>query len=71
MKEKLINMLAEYKGVDVGEIDADAPFNDLGLDSLDVADLVIQFEGEIGKEIELSPKYKNINELAAYIESVI
>lgn len=71
MKEKLMNMLAEYKGVDVSEIDADAPFNSLGLDSLDVADLVIQLEGEIGKEIELSPKYKNINELAAYIESVI
>ena len=71
MKERLINMLAEYKGVDVSEINADAPFNDLGLDSLDVADLVIQLEGEIGKEIELSPKYKNINELAAYIESVI
>ena len=71
MKEKLMNMLAEYKGVDVSEINADAPFNDLGLDSLDVADLVIQLEGEIGKEIELSPKYKNINELAAYIESVI
>ena len=71
MKEKLMNMLAKYKGVDVSEIDADAPFNSLGLDSLDVADLVIQLEGEIGKEIELSPKYKNINELAAYIESVI
>ncbi len=71
MKEKLINMLAEYKGVDAGEINAETPFNDLGLDSLDVADLVIQLEGEIGKEIELSPKYKNINELAAYIESVV
>ncbi len=71
MKEKLIEMLAEYKGVDASEIDADAPFNTLGLDSLDVADLVIQLEGEIGKEIELSPKYKTINELAAYIESVV
>lgn len=71
MKEKLINMLAEYKGVDASEINADAPFSDFGLDSLDVADLVIQLEGEIGKEIELSPKYKNINELAAYIESVV
>lgn len=71
MKEKLMNMLAEYKGVDVSEIDAAAPFNDLGLDSLDVADLVIQLENEIGKEIELSPRYKNINELADYIESVI
>ena len=71
MKEKLMNMLAEYKGVDVSEIDATTPFNDLGLDSLDVADLVIQLENEIGKEIELSPKYKNIDELAAYIESVV
>ena len=71
MKEKLMNMLAEYKGVDVSEIDPATPFNDLGLDSLDVADLVIQLENEIGKEIELSPKYKNIDELATYIESVI
>ena len=68
MKEKLVEILAAYKNVDPSEIKTDAPFTELGLDSLDVAELVMQIEDELGVTLEMSIKYNTIDKLAAYIE---
>ena len=68
MKDKLIEILADYKNVDPSEIKTDVPFTELGLDSLDVAELVMQIEDELGVTLEMSIKYNTIDKLAAYIE---
>ncbi len=68
MKEQLIQILADYKGVDVSEIKTDVPFSELGLDSLDVAELVMQIEDELGVVLEMSAAYNSVDKLAAYIE---
>ena len=68
MKEKLIEILADYKNVSPDEIKCDVPFTELGLDSLDVAELVMQIEDELGVTLEMSTKYNTIDKLAAYIE---
>jgi acyl carrier protein len=68
MKEKLIEILADYKNVSPDEIKSDVPFTELGLDSLDVAVLVMQIEDELGVTLEMSVKYNTIDKLAAYIE---
>ena len=68
MKDKLIEILADYKNVDPSEIKTDVPFTELGLDSLDVAELVMQIEDELGVTLEMSIKYNSIDKLAAYIE---
>jgi acyl carrier protein len=68
MKEKLIAILADYKNVDPSEIKTDVPFTELGLDSLDVAELVMQIEDELGVTLEMSTKYNTVDKLAAYIE---
>jgi acyl carrier protein len=68
MKEKLIEILADYKNVSPDEIKSDVPFTELGLDSLDVAELVMQIEDELGVTLEMSVKYNTIDKLAAYIE---
>ena len=68
MKEKIIEVLAEYKNVDPSEIKTDVPFTELGLDSLDVAELVMEIEEELGVTLEMSIKYNTIDKLAAYIE---
>ena len=47
MKEKIVEILADYKNVDISEIKTDVPFTELGLDSLDVAELVMQIEDEL------------------------
>jgi acyl carrier protein len=68
MKEKLIEILADYKNVDPSEIKTDVPFTELGLDSLDVAELVMTIEDELGVTLEMSTKYNTVDKLAAYIE---
>lgn len=67
MKEKIVEILADYKNVDVSEIKTDVPFTELGLDSLDVAELVMQIEDELGVTLEMSIKYNTVDKLAAYI----
>ncbi len=67
-KEKLVLIVANYKGVDPSEIKTDATFRELGLDSLDVAELVMQVEDELGVSLEMSVQYNTIDKLTAYIE---
>ena len=67
IKEKLVDILAEYKNVDPSEIETDLPFSELGLDSLDVAELVMQIEDDLGVTLEMSVQYNTIDKLAAYI----
>ena len=68
MKEQLVKILADYKGVDASEIKTDVPFSELGLDSLDVAELVMQIEDELDVTLEMSAAYNTVDKLAAYIE---
>ena len=69
MEEKIVAIIAEYKGVDASEIETDKAFADLGLDSLDVAELVMQIEDATGVEIDISPELNCIDKLVEYIES--
>ena len=69
MKEKIVEILADYKDVDVSAIKTDVPFTELGLDSLDVAELVMQIEDELGVTLEMSITYHTIDKLVAYIEA--
>lgn len=71
MKEKLINMLAEFRGVPKSEIKTDVPFTELDIDSIDVAEMIMQLEEELNVTFEISKKYDTIDKLAEYIESVI
>ena len=63
MKEKIVEILADYKNVDASAIKTDVPFTELGLDSLDVAELVMQIEDELGVTLEMSVKYNTIDKL--------
>ena len=69
MKEKLIEIIAEFLGKETLEIEADATFEDLGLDSLDIAELVMEIEDKLGVTIELSAELNNIDKLVDYLES--
>lgn len=69
MKEKIINIVAEYKDVDPSQIDSQASFEELGLDSLDTAELLITVEDALGVTIELSSEINTIEKLVAYLEN--
>ena len=66
--EKVAALLADYKGIDVSTITMDSSFADLELDSLDVADLVMQIEDELGVSIELDQSVTTMKDLIATIE---
>lgn len=66
--EKIAAMLAEYKGIDVETITLESTFADLELDSLDVADLVMQIEDEMEVTIELDPSVTNMKALVNIID---
>ena len=68
MKDTIINIIAEYLGKDASEISTSETFKEIGLDSLDVMELVMQIEEELDCKIELSQEIDNIDKLCAYIE---
>ncbi len=69
MKETITNIIAEYLGKDASEISTTDTFKEIGLDSLDVMELVMQIEEEVDVKIELSQDIDNIDKLCDYIEA--
>ncbi|MFB3854288.1 MAG: acyl carrier protein [Vicinamibacterales bacterium] len=70
--EKVKSIIVEQLGVDEEEVTPDASFvDDLGADSLDVVELVMQFEEEFGIEIpdEDAEKITRVKEAIEYIAS--
>lgn len=66
--ETIAAKLADYKGIDVATITPDSTFEDLAVDSLDIADLVMQIEDELGVNIELDHDVTDMKALVARIE---
>ncbi len=69
MVEELIELMARYREIDPKEIDPDKSFRDLGLDSLDVAELVSVIDEEYGVTMELSAEYNTLRKVAEYVEA--
>lgn len=55
----LADVLAEKYGFERSEIIKESGLRELGLDSLDVIDILVELEEQIGKEIELEQKVRN------------
>ncbi len=66
--DKVAEMIAEYKGIDLESIKPDSTFAELKLDSLDVADLAMNLEDEFGITIELDPSVKSMSDLTKIID---
>jgi len=62
-------LIAERNDCDVSEITMDTKFADLGIDSLDTVEMMMNLEDKIGKEIELEQKVETVGELVRYIEA--
>ena len=72
MYEKLVKYAAEQLELDASEITPDSTFLSLGIDSLDVVEMIMDLESELGVELDMEDeKIATFGELAAFIESKI
>lgn len=69
MEQKIIEIIAEYQDRDASEYNADQTFAEMGLDSLDIAELILELEESLGTTVEISPQCNTPAKLAAFIAS--
>lgn len=67
--EKIANVIAERTGCDVSSVKPESTFTELGIDSLDTVELLMNLEDELGIEIELDKPVATVGELDAFIQS--
>ena len=72
MFEKLANYAAKQLDIDVADIHPDSTFESLGIDSLDVVEMIMDLESELGVELDLNnQKIATFQELADFVETVL
>ena len=72
MFEKLAKYASKQLELDITEITPDSTFESLGIDSLDIVEMIMDLESELGVELEMEDqKISNFQELADFIESKI
>ena len=70
MYEKLVSYAAKQLELDASEITPESTFESLGIDSLDIVEMVMDLESELGVELEMEDeKITTFGELAAFIEA--
>lgn len=70
MYEKLVNFAAKQLELDIEEITPESTFESLGIDSLDIVEMIMDLESELGVELDLEDqKITNFRELAEFIET--
>ncbi|MCI5679936.1 MAG: acyl carrier protein [Bacteroidales bacterium] len=70
--EKIAAMLAEKLECDAADIKLETEFGTLGIDSLDVMELLMNLEDEFGTEIEMGEnKINTVGDLVKLIESKV
>ena len=67
--EIIAKLLAEQKDMDVTAIRPEMTFSDLELDSLDVADLLMNLEDELGVPVEIDETLKTIADLVQKVDA--
>ena len=72
MYEKLVSYAAKQLELDIDEITPDSTFESLGIDSLDIVEMIMDLESELGVELDLEEqKIATFGELAQFIDSKI
>ena len=70
MFEKLAKYAANQLELDIDDITPNSTFESLGIDSLDVVEMIMDLESELGVELEMEDqKIATFQDLADFIES--
>ena len=65
----IAKIISERTGCDVAAVKPYSTFSELGIDSLDTVELLMNLEDEIGIEIELDQKVETVDDLDKFIQS--
>ncbi len=71
IQEKVVKIIVDKLGVKESEVTPEATFTgDLGADSLDTVELVMEFEKAFGIQVEdeAAEKFQTVGDVIAYIE---
>ena len=68
--EAIAELIADRVECDVADVKMDSKFHDLGIDSLDTVELLMNLEDKLGIEIELTEKVETVGDLVAFIEKI-
>ena len=72
MYEKLVSYAAKQLELDIDEITPESTFESLGIDSLDIVEMIMDLESELGVELDLEDqKITTFGELADFIDSKV
>ena len=74
ISEKVKAIICEQLMVEADDVNPDSSFvEDLGADSLDTVELIMEFEDEFGVEIpdEEAEKISNVGEAIAFLENLL
>lgn len=69
--EKIAALIAEKIDCPVDEVKPETKFADLGIDSLDLAELVMNLEDEFGITLEMSSEISDVATLVTKIEELV
>ena len=72
MYEKLVAYASAQLEINADDITPDTTFASLGIDSLDIVEMIMDLESELGVELEMEDqKITTFQELADFIESKV
>lgn len=66
--DKIKAVIASQLGIEEGEIKLETSFEDLGVDSLDLFQIIIELEEEFNVQIEDAESIKTVEDAVKYIE---
>ncbi len=69
--DTIARIVAERTGCEVSTVKPESTFAELGIDSLDTVELLMNLEDEIGVEIELDQKVETVADLDKFIQSKV
>lgn len=67
----IAKVISERTGCEVSAVKPGSTFSELGIDSLDTVELLMNLEDEIGIEIDLDQKIETVDDLNKFLESLV
>ena len=67
--EKVKGLIADQLGIDTDTITSETYFSQLGADSLDIAEIMMEIEEEFNLELKTEEVGKTIGSLVSYIDA--